>query len=161
MHPMFAKCGRSMWKRRRSRESPLLSILKSALRDGWRRWGVESGCIWNPCVALRCALVMVSTRSGAARVRGDSMPSPPSESPSWLMRIDRSGKSLHRRRRERKDCIIESVAAVRGPFHSSHGGSSMSVGRWYKMSDESKCGIFWIMHCEYSRNFVCSSSIEL
>ena len=146
MHPISANCGSSMWKHCRSRESRLLSISKSALREGWRRWGVESGWIWKPCAALRCALAMVSTRSGAARVRGDSMPSPPSESPSWLMRMDRSGRSLHCRRRERNDFIIDSVAAVRGPFHSSHGGSSMSVGRWYKMSDESKCGIFWIEH---------------
>ena len=29
------------------------------------------------------------------------------------------------------------------------------------MSEESKCGIFWMMHCENSLSFVWSSSIEL
>ncbi len=30
----------------------------------------------------------------------------------------------------RNDLMVESVALVSGPFHSSRGGSGLSVGRW-------------------------------
>jgi hypothetical protein len=38
--------------------------------------------------------------------------------------------------------MMESVAKVSGPFHSSQGGFWSSWGRWYKTSVDKRCGIF-------------------
>jgi hypothetical protein len=38
--------------------------------------------------------------------------------------------------------MMESVAEVSGPFHSSQGGFCLLWGRWYKTSEDRRCGIF-------------------
>jgi hypothetical protein len=43
---------------------------------------------------------------------------------------------------ERKEVMISSVVCVSGPFQCSQGGSGSSWGRWYIMSEDSRCGIF-------------------
>jgi hypothetical protein len=68
--------------------------------------------------------VMVITKSGAALVCGHRMPRPPDLSPSWLMsRAYLSGIDGLSRSVARKFLMISSVAEVRGPCHSSQGGS--------------------------------------
>ncbi len=128
--PIAAKCGRRMWKRRRMFEVRFVATSKSPRSVGWSKWGVESGWRVKPVVALRCAVAMSRTKSGTARVRGERSPRPPCERPSWLMSVEWSGRVSQWSRRDRKEEMMLSVAAVSGPFHSSHGGSSMSVGRW-------------------------------
>ena len=130
VQPIAAKCGRRMWKRRRISEFLFVAMSNSPRSVGWSKWGVESGWRVKPVVAFRCAVAMLRTKSGTARVRGDSKPRPPWERPSWLMRVEWVGRVSRWSRRERNKEMMSSVAAVSGPFHSSHGGLSMSVGRW-------------------------------
>ncbi len=66
---------------------------------------------------------MVITKLGAALMRGHRMPRPPDLSPSWLMSRALAGIDGLSRSVARKFLMISSVAEVRGPCHSSQGGS--------------------------------------
>ncbi len=84
---MCAMLGRRQWNRRRKSEDGFVSIAKRWLRLGWSVCGSRD--LWNrkPVVARRHTEVIVKTMSGAARRRGQRMPSPPPDSPSCAMWI--------------------------------------------------------------------------
>jgi hypothetical protein len=69
--------GRRRSNRWRMNESGLVSDPKRLPRDEWIVNGGRSRWIRNPREALRMAEVIVITKSGAARVRGQRMPRPP------------------------------------------------------------------------------------
>ncbi len=74
-------------------------------------------------------VVIVVTKSGAARVCGQMRPRPPEARLSWLMRIVEGGTDGRLRREAKKLDMISSLAEVRGPFHSSRCGWGPSRGR--------------------------------
>jgi hypothetical protein len=83
----------------------------------------------NQFVALWIAAAMVMTKSGAARVQGQSKPRPPAQRLSWLMRMAWLGVEGEARRVVRNSTMISSMADVSGPFHCSQYGFGSSVER--------------------------------
>ena len=88
---MYAIFGRRCWYRCRMWEVVLTEGVKRSHSDWCSLKGRRSRCRRKPCLALRMAVVIVMTKSGAARVRGLRIPRPPDASPSWLMRIAEGG----------------------------------------------------------------------
>ncbi len=86
-HATDAICGRRVWKRCRMRESGLVSGWNSCVMESWSWKGSRSLCSLNLFIALQIAAAMVMTKSGVARVRGQSRPRPPARRLSWLMRM--------------------------------------------------------------------------
>ena len=128
-HAMCAIFGRRCWYRWRMWEVVLMEGVKRSHIDWCSLKGRRSRCRLKPCLALRVAVVIVMTKSGAARVRGLRIPRPPDASPSWLMRIAEGGIDCLLRREARKVDMMSSMSDVRGPFQSSHFGLGSSTGR--------------------------------
>ncbi len=66
----------------------------------------------NPFVALRIAAAMVMTKSGAARVQGQSRPRPPARRLSWLVRTAWLGVEGEAMKVVRNSAMISSMADV-------------------------------------------------
>ena len=128
-HAMCAIGGRRRWKRCRILEEGLEDSSKRLRRDWWSWKGRRSRWMRKPCCALREAAVIVMTKSGAARVRGQRMPRPPEARPSWLMRMAEGGMVGWLTRVVRKLEMMVSMLEVRGPFHSSQLGLGSLRGR--------------------------------
>jgi len=128
-HAMCAIGGRRRWKRCRILEEGLVDLSKRLRRDWWSWKGSRSRWMRKPRWALRVAAVIVMTKSGAARVRGQRRPRPPEASPSWLMRMAEGGMVGWSTRVVRKLDMIVSMSEVRGPFHSSQVGLGSLRGR--------------------------------
>ena len=158
---MYAIFGRRCWYRCRMWEVVLIEGVKRSQSNWWSLKGRRSRCRRKPCLALRVAVVIVMTKSRAARVRGHRCPRLPEASPSWLTRIAEGGIDGWLRREARKVDMMSSMLDVRGPFQSSHFGSGSSTGRLYRMSDDRRCGRRWRRHWEKSLSFVCSSVMEV
>ena len=158
---MYAIFGRRCWYRWRMWEVVLMEGVKRSHIDWCSLKGRRSRCRLKPCLALRVAVVIVMTKSGAARVRGLRIPRPPDASPSWLMSIAEGGIVGWLRREARNVDMMFSMSDVRGPFQSSHFGSGSSMGRLYRISDDRRCGRRWSRHWEKSLSFVCSSVMEV
>ena len=157
---MYAIFGRRCWYRCRMWEVVLTEGVKRLHSDWCSLKGRRSRCRRKPCLAFRMAVVIVMTKSGAARVRGLRLPRPPDASPSWLMRIAEGGIVGWLRREARNVDMMLSMSDARGPFQSSHFGSGSSMGRLYRISDDRRCGRRWSRHWEKSL-FVCSSVMEV
>ena len=82
---MRAMLGRRQWSRRRNSEDGFVLIAKRALRLGWSLCGSRDLWKRKPEVARRQTDAIVRTKSGAARRRGERMPSPPPDRPSCAM----------------------------------------------------------------------------
>ena len=143
---MYAIFGRRCWYCCRMWEVVLTEGVNRLHSDWCSLKGWRSRCRRKPCLALRMAVVIVMTKSGAARVRGLRIPRPLDASLSWLMRIAEGGIVGWLRREERNVDMMFSMSDVRGPFQSSHFGSGSSMGRLYRISDDRRCGRRWSRH---------------
>ena len=161
---MYAISGRRCWYRCRMWEVVLMEGVKRLHSDWCSLKGRRSRCRQKPCLALRVAVVIVMTKSGAAWVRGLRIPRPPDVSPCWLMRIAEGGIVGWLRREARNVDMRFSMSDVRRPFQSSHFGLGSSMGRLYRISDDRRCVSgkrHWRRHCERSMSFVCLSVMEV
>ena len=91
VHVMYVILGRRCWYRCGMWEVVLKEGVKRSQSDWWSLKGSRSRCRRKQCLALWVVVVIVTTKSGAARVRGHISPRPPEASPSWLMRIAEGG----------------------------------------------------------------------
>jgi hypothetical protein len=82
-----AKCGRRQCRRWRNSDEGLEAMVKRSRRLLWSVCGTSDLWNENPAVARRHTDAIVRTKSGAARRRGQSIPRPPADSPSWKMCI--------------------------------------------------------------------------
>ena len=126
---MYAILGRRCWYHCRMWEVVLIEGVKRSQSDWWSLKGRRSRCRLKSSLALRVAVVIVMTKSGAAWVRGHRSPRLPEASPIWLMRIAEGGIDGWLRREARKVDMMSSMSDVRGPFQSSHFGWGSSIGR--------------------------------
>jgi len=124
----YAIWGRRCWYHCRMWEVVLTEGVKRLQSDWWSLKGRRSQWRRKSCLALRVAVVIVMTKSGAAQVCGHRSPRPPEASPSWLIRIAEGGIDGWLRREARKVDMMSSMSDVRGPFQSSHFGSGSWMG---------------------------------
>ena len=112
-HATYVSLGRRCWYCCRIWEVVLTEGVKRSQSDWWRLKGRRSRCRQKPCLALRVGVVIVMTKSGAARVRGHRSPRLPDASPSLLMRIAEGGIDGWLRREVRKVDMMSSMLDVR------------------------------------------------